>query len=222
MPTDAGRRTPVISLTLIADESVHVATISEAARADSAIPARAAGIDSSRVDLRIVDDSGAVRPLLPDSVPGRYSVFVVARRGARYRLEGSIDGTAVFAETVVPTTFTINQPVRDTITTADATPCGTFLFPRFCVPYVFEFDGPAAFAYVVFSPNGLGEFGTTLRSYQGQLLFLPSDSVRAVAFLAYNEAAAEWLLRETPRSNISGAFGGFGAALVTRRNVFIP
>jgi hypothetical protein len=123
---------------------------------------------------------------------------------------------------VVPTTFTILQPVRDTITTADGTACGTPLFPWFCVPYRFEFDGPPAFDYRVYHPTGLLEFVATIRSYQGQLVFLPADTVRAVAFLAYNEDAAEWLQRETPRSNISGAFGGFGAALVVRRKLFVP
>ena len=36
-------------------------------------------------------------------------------------------------------------------------------------------------------------------------------------FLAFNSDAAEWLLRSTPRSNILGGFGAFGAALEVRR-----
>jgi hypothetical protein len=48
-PTDAGRRTPVITLTLIAGESVHVATISEAVRADSAIPSRRSASTGSSI-----------------------------------------------------------------------------------------------------------------------------------------------------------------------------
>ncbi len=178
-------------------------------------------ITPDRVDLRVVDDGGTAYPLSPDTVPGTFEATLVPRRGERYRLIGTIDGRAVTAQTIVPQTFAVQSPAGDTITNAAGAPCRGIL-PRLCVPYTFAFQGPPGFEYRVSLASGQLESVGALRSYEGELVFLRGAEVRTVAVLAYNAEAAEWLLRSTPRTNIAGAFGGFGAALIERRKLFAP
>jgi hypothetical protein len=220
VPAGPDRATPVVSLILIADESLHTATITQAGRADSAFPAEPVPIGPERVDLRVIDDAGGVHPLVPDSTAGRYRVALTVARGTRYRLTGTIDGEVVQAETTVPATFVIVVPANDTITEADGTLCSYVGFEdALCVPVVFDFDGPPAFEYRV-QPTGEGYFA--LR-YDGGFLFRRHSGIRTVTIFAFNSDAAEWLLRFTPRTNVLGAFGAFGAALKVRRTlVFEP
>lgn len=49
------------------------------------------------------------------------------------------------------------------------------------------------------------------------LVVFRAPGVRELLLLAYNVDAAEWLVRTTPRSNLVGAFGMFGGALMARR-----
>lgn len=219
IPSSPQERSAVVSLTLVAEESLQIATITEAARADSALPGQPAVIGPARVALQVVDDSGTIHPLVFDSAAGRYSLALVPQRGARYGLHGSIDGRAVLGETTVPLIFDIASPAADTITEAHGAPCGGVALPLLCVPYVFRADGPTAFEYRVLSPSGTLQFAGALDGDTGVMLIPIDSGERSLVVLAYDGNAAEWLLRDTPRSNLSGAFGSFGAALLVRRRL---
>ncbi len=216
IPTAPSQRTPVLSLTLIADESLHVATITEASRGDSTIPSIFVGIDPGRVTLQVIDPDGAAHPVTAAGEPGRYVVILPVRRGQRYILVGTIDDESVSAETVVPERFTILVPAADTITAADGVP--SLVIVR--VPYTLDGDGVSAVEVQV--SDGTTNRGQIIERKEGELVFLRSNIIRDVAFVAYNADAAEWLVRSTPRSNLTGAFGGFGAAIVVRRKLWIP
>ena len=153
--------------------------------------------------------------------PGRYAIELLVQRGEHYRLVGKIDEQPVFAETLVPRNFAVRVPAADTITAADG---GSFdllsdLFVS--VPYRFDSEGASAYDVVVIGERR-GLTLNLLERAEGEVLLRRGDAVRNVAFIAYNADAAEWLGRRTPRSNIPGAFGGFGAASVVWRKLWIP
>lgn len=212
--------TPVVTLLLVAGESIHVAVVVEAAPADSAIPRDPRPVAAARVALAVADDSGLVYAFRAESIPGLYRVVLPAPHGATYYLQGTIDGRPVTARTTVPPPFVIVTPPGDTIREASTSSCDETLF-FVCIPFEFSFAGPPAFAYrVEVSP---GTFtGAAVRSYRGQLIFLRPSGDRPFLIFAYNADAAEWLLPGTPRGNISGAVGGFGAASLERRILSLP
>lgn len=218
IPTSPPPRTVVVSFTLIADDTLHFAYITEASRADSAIPSDFAGVGPGRVSLHVVDPTGEEHPVAAMESPGKYFVKVMVRRGLTYQLTGTIDGELVSAETTVPQDFAILVPRGDTITSAD----GTANFVAITVPYVFDAEGVSSVAVRVFAGGGLRRQGQVVESSEGELFFLLNDAIRDIAFLAYDSGATEWLVRSTPRSNVAGAFGGFGSAILVRRKLWVP
>ena len=218
-PTGTTQGTPVVSLTLVVGETLQVATIAEAQRADSAISREYRGIGPERAQLFVVGPDSVPQPLLGTVTVGRYKVRLDPEAGKRYRLWGSIDGRTVTAETVAPSRFVVRRPSSDTITAADGD-VGPALFT---VPYDFESSGATGYEARVMTLDGSIELSAALDASQGELLlFRREPGLRQLVLLAYNNDASEWLLRTTPRSNLTGAFGGFGAALVERRALVLP
>jgi hypothetical protein len=209
-----------LSLTLIAGRPTHLAFIADGVPPESLRTNDAQGLTAERVDLWVVDPDGGEHPLAEGEGPGVFVVTMDVSPGRRYELRGTIDDRPVTAHTVVPAAFTIRTPAGDTITTADAT---DKVVGFFSVPYVFEHEGASAFEVRILVTDGtLRYVRGVLDRPAGTLSFVPDSMVRELAFLAYNADAAEWLLRRTPRSNLTGAFGGFGAALLRRRWVWLP
>ena len=216
-PQDAS---PVISLTLVAGESLHVAILSEAVPADQRLPRTPPPLDSSRVDLQVVDEQGSVYPLVATELAGRFSVSMQVEAGALYELTGTIDGVTVSSTTVLPTSFTVATPAGDTIGADD----GVVHTVTFHVPYRFEGLDLSGFeARTLDEPAGRGQL---MRGHEGEMVFLRPDdgdeTTEDLLIFGYNQDATEWLVRTVPRSNIEGAFGGFGGALLERRYLVIP
>lgn len=218
IPGEPVAPTAVISLTLVAGESLQVASVTEGLPAQSSIPSEDPGIAPERVALAVIGPCGAEHVLEPASPFGRYVIRLTPIAGERYYLTGTIDGRAVEAETAIPTSFEVSLPAGDTITVSD----GTATLVTLVVPYRFASVGAAAYGFLVIRPDGTLEAGGTLRAETGELVFLRSPEVRDVLILAYDLGAAEWLGRSVPRGNIQGAFGGFGGALVVRRTLATP
>jgi len=218
LPAGPARATPIISFTLLAGESTQVATITEAARADSTLPSEPRPIDPARVRLSVLDDAGLPYPLIPLDTAGHYRVSISPRAGATYRLAGTIESVPVAAQTTVPGAFAITTPAGDTITGDD----GMVTLVTLQVPLRYDAAGVTTVECRVVQVTGKvtscggGSYGS------GTLVFLRDPAPGTVLFLAYNRDAAEWLTRATPRGNVTGAFGGFGSALTARRNVLAP
>ena len=221
-PTAALRPTPVVELTLVAGENYQVAFVSLGTDADSVIPDGGVPVPGDQVRLRIEDDSGHVWPLAAVT-PGRFGAAVSPQPGKYYRLAGSVVGRDVMARTQVPSSFSLAAPDRDTVTVADTVPCIQRMPPDVvCFRARFESDGATLVRY--FAPGGRvgvaparGPVGDS-----GEVWLYRSDQLREIAFVAYNADAAAWLWASAPRSNVAGAVGGFGGAVVVRRAVFIP
>jgi hypothetical protein len=210
--------TPVLSLTLVADEPTQVATITEGARPDTALPTEPRGIGPARVSLSVLDEAGDSYPLVPQDSLGHYRVTLAPRAGATYRLAGEIDAVPVSAHTTVPALFEIRAPPGDTISTAD----GTASLVTLTVPVEFLLVGATTVECRVISPTGAVVGAGDIAGTRGTLVFLRDRDVRSLVFLAYNLDAADWLVRSTPRGNVEGAFGGFGGALLARRALVAP
>lgn len=217
-PVSAGGGTPVISLVLVAGESLQVGTITLAARPDSALPDTAAPVTPSAVALTVTDPAGNRFPVEPASVPGEFVVRLTPNANTEYELMGTMYGVPVRAHTVVPTSFAILSPTSDTIQPSD----GRQTLSTLIFPYQFLASGAAGFGYRVVGVNGRVELPVALSSARGEIVVLREPSVRRLALLAYDVAAAGWLGRGTPRSNVAGAFGCFGSALLIRRYVNAP
>jgi hypothetical protein len=228
VPAGPVTATPVITMTLIAGESLQVATITEAMRADSVIPVQPPGIPGARVALLVTDDSGVVAPLVPDSGSGRYVLRMRVRPGAAYRLEGEVADRPVRAVTTVPSRFAIREPAGDTIRAAAGNcpvPFSDYvLFGFACVRGAFDVEGVAAIEYRVRSPTGEAEWSNDLAAPAGDLVFRRLAGVRRVIFVGYNQEAWDWLsaVGNPIYGNVSGVLGYFGAALVERRYLETP
>ena len=218
LPVSSGTRPVTISFTLVAGDSVQVAFLTEALPPDSITPMRFRGAAPSRVQLCVLDDLGASYPLEAADTGGRFVAHLTVQSGRHYRLEGEVDGLPVSAETTVPARFEIARPVGDTISAGSDDPISILR----TVPYDFVADGATGFEYRVLRADGSVELSGGLRTASGSLLFFRTPEVRTAVFLAYNSDAAEWLMRVTPRGNVAGAFGAFGAALTLTRIVLLP
>lgn len=223
IPTVPERPTPVVSLTLVEGESLQVAVVTVGTAADSTIPRQGVPVPAGSVSLRVEDDSGNVWPFAAAAAEGRFSARMSPRRGSRYRLLGTVMGRALSAETRVPAQFAVAAPAGDTMTAADTVPCQfPSVFEYVCVQAVLLFDRSGAVSYLVLDQVGPFREGGRLLGTTAELRFFRADRTRDVLFVAYNGDAAAWLTVSTARGNVTGAFGGFGAALVVRRNIYIP
>jgi hypothetical protein len=214
----SGPTMPVVNLTLIPGEALQVATVTRAARADSTIPNRLVPWPSPAIALELLDDQGNVSTLEPRAQPGWYEVRLDVESGHTYRLQGEIDGRRISAITTIPPSFSVVVPARDTIQIGDGT-VGAFYFR---VPYLFEAVGAGGFACVLRDTQGNSLSCTVGIGPTGELAMQYQSGLQQVWLLAYNADAANWLLHTTPITNVTGALGGFGAALVVRRWVLLP
>lgn len=215
----AGAGSASISMTLVASDSIQTAYVTQGTSADSSIPPVTVGIGASRVSLRVLDDVGGVFVLTPDVVVGRYRAILSPVLGRRYHLAGSIDGVSVSAETMVPARFAVLTPLSDTLTGAT---CSNFVVVDLvCVAFQMDFDAAPAFEFRVASGVNAGRL-TLVRVASGSLVYSRDPVVRVLDILAYNGDAAAWLFSSTPHSNVTGAFGGFGAAIALRKALYTP
>lgn len=210
-------RTPVFSLILVAGESLQVGSITLAAPADSAIPDAAVPAAAGAIALTVTDPVGNGFPVVAGPVPGQFLVHFTPVPNTAYALSGTMYGVPVTARAVVPASFAMLIPAADTIRIAD----GSATLATLRIPYEFQSLGAAGFAYRVIAGGAL-ELAAPLRSPRGEIVVAREPQLRRLAVLAYDDAAAGWLVSGTPRSNVAGAFGCFGAALLVRRYVDAP
>lgn len=205
---------PVVSLVLIAGQPQHEAVITFAAPASGPIPSTPFPVPPSEVHLGVRDDAGTLHSLDPTGEPARFRVRVNAVPAHQYLLEGTIRGEPVAAETTVPARFDMLEPAGDTLR-APAPGTGAAFWEA---PYRFETNGGAGFSLQLVQASDSVTVVGSLRARSGvwDLLLPPTFDYTAplhLRILALDQAAAQWLLNSTPRSNIRGALGGFGSAL---------
>jgi len=177
-------------------------------------------IDPVEVDLALVDQSGTRCPLVPSSgSPGAYQATIAIAPGGRYRLEGTVAGIPVSAETTVPVAFEVEAPADDTIrATPLVDPAG---FDLAEVPFRWSASGASAFQ-IDSATFTLGSLIT--RATEGRFA-LPRRAAGSppgprIRILALNADADGFLDRRgRPLSNIRGGFGVLGGAVEARRVV---
>lgn len=209
----------MVSLTLFAGESLHVATVLRLVPGDSAIPRRLPPFPTSAVHLWVEGEGSADAPLDPLGGNGQFIVKMLVQPGGLYRLRGTVGSTPVYGETTVPLRFAVARPESDTITSAD----GVGLAPLIRVPYVFQAQGAAGYEVRTVSLDNVTEQAAFLREPVGELPLVFRDSaVRHLVFFAYDANATAWFHLSTPRSSLTGTFGEFGSALVVRGKFLAP
>lgn len=216
-PTSAFDPIPVVSLTLVEGDSLQVASVSITTPGDSAIPHQGIPLPPDSVDLQVADDSGHVWPLVPSTTPGRFTVAMALRRGARYELRGAVMGRAVAAENRAPAEFAMTRPAGDTITVADTAPCEEpySLFANVCVPVSLVVEAGGTVLCVLTQP---GASRDPFCSVSGDQLRLESrsDSVRDLVVFAYYPGPGIALDYER------GVLVTFPLMLVIRRKLYTP
>jgi hypothetical protein len=172
----------------------------------------------SPVSLRLVSARGARVDfnLVPDSA-GLYRAVVSIVGGARYRLEGTVGGRTIAAETTVPAALEIVRPADDTI----PLPLGSVAR----VPLRWRSRG----ATLLVSAEGQFPFGRpgtgvarVTRDSVAELLLGPPDEAadRSIDFRALNRDAERYYFDPiSPRTNVVGAFGVLSGAAPARRVV---
>jgi hypothetical protein len=162
----------------------------------------------TEVQLVIRDPSGAAHPVIPTGDLGHFQAALRPEPGGRYRLSGTVGGVALSAETVMPRSFNLLEPVADTLA-ADGS---VFRFA-----YAYDSD-----AYGVVVP----EISTyeALPSRGEVTAIQPSpDPISTYRFVAADPYAFFALTFSEPLpSNVAGGFGVFGAALVRSRVIRWP
>lgn len=220
-PTSSLAPTPVVSLTLVEGESLQVATITVTTPGDSTIPIRGVPVAAGSVSLIIQDDSGHGWPLAPTTDPSKYTAAMSPGRGASYRLQGTVLGLAIAAETRAPNEFAMISPAADTITAADTVPCAQYgaFGGRVCLSVALRGEALSRVDYVVVDHTA----HTVERLYgdHERIFVSRSDRIRDFVVVAYNADAALWLSVRAG-GNVTGALGGFGVGLVVRRKLYIP
>lgn len=210
-------------MVLIAGEPQHVAIITRAAPASRPIPPSPVPVAPLAVHLGVRDDAGALHPLEPTGEPGRFRAQLDVLPGHQYRLEGTIDGEPVTAETIVPARLEMTEPGSDTLRALRPSAGSSF----WEAPYRFETDDGAAFSMqLVQASDSIAALGTlTERSGLWRLFLVPTLDYTAplhLRVLALDPHAAAWLVSLIPQSNIhGGALGGFGSALPLVRPLVI-
>ncbi len=218
-PTSTLDPAPVISFTLVEEESLQVAAVRLTTPGDSEIPSGGLPAPAGGVELEIEDDSGHAWPVAPTATLGRFTAAMSPRRGARYRLRGNVVGRAIAAETRVPTEFAMTRPAGDTITAADTAPCtvGTLAV---CVPIALVVEPGLSVGFIV-ADSGSQQYEFAAADHDELRMYSRSDRVRDLYVLASNaDVALRW--RAGGPGNTRGVLVGFGASLVVRRKLYIP
>lgn len=205
----------VITLTLVGGQEVQTAYLHLGARADRPIPSRPEAIPAEQVAVIVTDALGRSYPLEATAVPGEFRVALLPVPGATYRLQGTVNGRIISAETTMPSGFTVQEPA-DTIRLA-RDPLGR---AEMRLPLRFDGPGVVAVAAQVVPPAGTLPGMVTVSEYGDSLfLFLRAAGTYQLRLTGVSSSAREWLLRPVPRGNITGAVGGFTGILVRTRVV---
>ncbi len=212
---------PIVQALLIAGDSLQIASVEWMARADSPIYFNRRPIDSSLVHLALVLPGGATVPFTPVYEPpggafvGRYGAATRAAYGATYQLQGTVAGHALSAAITTPDSLRILQPA-DTLRLS----YGSCYYS--CeVPFHWIAAGAVQYQYIqgkngVFVGYGYGYVADTVGSIALAHPSQAADTTDLVVFALEAQAAA-FLHSATPKGNISGVFGLFGAASRGRR-----
>ena len=208
--------TPAISLTLVAGETLQVATVTIATPADSLLPREGVPAAPADVQLRLEDDSGGVWSARPLATPGRFGFAVSPEPGRRYRLLGSVRARPVSAATTVPTRLDLVSLPADTITPADSVPCAGARFDdELCFPFVTATDQPLAISCTVAprDPSRLEPCFYTDPTHR-ELRLARSAATRELLVIGRNSDATH--------SKVAATVTRFGGALLVRRAVALP
>jgi len=220
-PPTAGprERLPVVSMTLVAGRATHTANVTWGARADSVIPIFPNDVPPDLVQLTVIGPDGSRYPIAPDPALQRFKADLPVEQGGLYRLEGTIDGRTVAASTVVPSVFEVREPAEDTVqVVADA----NRLFVTASLPL--RIAGPEVrfvVSYLVDDHGTLQAGGTAQPADDSLRISAPSRGHWTLELLGFNAAGYDWLGRRNPRGNVTGATGGFTAAVLRSKVLLI-
>jgi len=217
-PLTTGGPEPIISLVLVAGESVQVAAVMFGSHPDSAIPISSPPVPAAEVMLQVVGDDSINHVFVQSpGRPGYFETSLEVVPGATYSLRGTVTGRPVLSTTTLPQNFDVVLPVEDTILAPSNS-------DNHWIDYSFRSVGAVGFAVSVAGGNVVAL--PTILGYDGRFRLnraFPPGQPLGVNFLAYNSAAAEWLQRPTaPRGSIDGILGTFGGAVLRRRALVWP
>lgn len=219
-PLAGGRPEPFITMTLIAGESVQVATVLYGLHPDSNFPFRNPPVPDHLVSLTLTGPGGLSQPVMPAFArPGVFQTTLNVVPGGTYQLTGSVDGVPLTATTTVPSSFVIVAPAADTIVVSRSP------FGYDTLSYHFRAVGAAGFEATTIGQHLQGGMFAPAGDTLGLLRFnevFPDTSAVPLLFLAYNADASRWIQHAIATGNIIGLRGGFGAALIERRMVRYP
>jgi hypothetical protein len=208
--TPLGTRSPIIQGLLDPRATVQTFWIEWSIPSDSAWEGQLRPINPTLVDLNLIAPDGAAIPLIPGA-PAQFSAQIQVMPDSLYRLEGTIDDSAITATVRIPDSVHIANPASDTVSIARE---------GFTVPLPYEFTVRGATVFLLTDQSG---FFYPLRSTKGvESIFGFEDTLRLTVD-AYETYAGEWLdVNERPTaSNVTGAYGYLGAFIRSRPIVVI-
>jgi hypothetical protein len=155
-----------------------------------------------------------LRPV-PDSAE-RYVAAIRIDAGVTYRLDGTIDGVQVDAETTVPAPLELVVPAADTIDFADG--------QIQQIPIRWRAPGASLLlstaGFFLLQPAGSGALPRTRDTVTTLILAPSGTAVDSVELWALNPDADRYLFDlRSPRGNVRGGFGMLGGAARARRIV---
>lgn len=210
-----GAAVPVIQSLLIAGESLQTAWVEWRVPADSDYALGVRPVAPNLVQLLLIPPSGSPVPYNPvPGVPGRFAAAVVATPGGRYLLQGTVAGSPLSAETMVPDSLEIRIPAQDTVRIAP----GACAFCR--LAYHWDAAGAEAFFYVHSATDTatILHVGSTNDTIGVISVFSRGGpDTTALTIYALDANAASFMLPYTPNGSIVGVFGLFGAASRAQR-----
>lgn len=215
---------PVVQVILVAGDSLQIASVEWMARADSPIYFNRRPIYSTLVQLSLVLPGGGSVAFTPVHEPpgggfvGRYGAATPVAYRATYRLQGTVAGHVVSGTTTTPDSLRIMAPAQDTVRISYAA-CSY----NCSLPFHWVAAGAVQYQYLsakagAFIGYGGGYNADTVGNAYVQPSHLGADTTELVVH-ALEEQAAAFLHSGSPKGNLTGVFGLFGAASVGRRVV---
>jgi hypothetical protein len=208
----APERIPVVEGFLLADSSTSLFRIVWSQPLGRPVVDSTEPVAAPLVHLVLRGPAGASGTLAPvaDSA-GYHRVRLAIQRGALYRLEGTVDGVGLAAETTVPSRFDVAAP-------GDLTAVAAGSLER--LPFRWSSSGAAAF----FARGARFPFGAvSTRDTMGSLSpdVRPAGTDAPLLLFAISEEADGYLFGQPhPRTNLRGvAFGYLGSGIAIRRTV---
>ena len=217
---DGPRAQPYLQALRVAGTDTQVVWIEWQTPSDSSFTTEPRPVTANLVSLRLAGDDGVEAALEPDpTLPGRFLATLSAQSGARYTLDGTVDGHPVHGETRVPRPLLVAAPTDSLVVSRSGcvVTCG--------VPYQWHADGATGFLILQSDSVGLSPTpgnGQALAVFDtsGTLDLVPgSPGEDRLDILALDPAAASFLLASTPKSNLTGIFGVLGSASTSRRTI---